>query len=314
MENRSKLAESSRAWGNSTDNDARVTTQSDDLFEQALARYRAGDLEACREVALRGLRDHPQDFNLLRIAGKASADLDLGGASDYFGRAVELEPENGDAWREFGDALVYEQRLDEAARALRQAAELRPDDVPTLVQLGTVLYVVGSTDDAIAALELALERKPGDLGALRSLTAVCRSAGLRERALVLARTIVALTLDDVDAAIDVAELCLELGRLDEAVDAFQWLREIDDEPEHEVYACHGMIEAELRREGWRSALDLAIDATRVDRYGRTTDLLAYVVVQVFGSSGRRAPSRRDIEDMLEASRAEHRRLHAALVV
>ena len=197
---------------------------------------------------------------------------------------------------------------------MRQAAELRPDDVPTLVQLGTVLYVVGSTDDAIAALELALERKPGDLGALRSLTAVCRSAGLRERALVLARTIVALTLDDVDAAIDVAELCLELGRLDEAVDAFQWLREIDDEPEHEVYACHGMIEAELRREGWRSALDLAIDATRVDRYGRTTDLLAYVVVQVFGSSGRRAPSRRDIEDMLEASRAEHRRLHAALVV
>ena len=66
-----------------------------------------------------------------------------------------------------------------------------------------------------------------------------------------------------------------MGRLDEASAAFQRLRSVDDDPSHEVYAFHGLIEVELRREDWRRALDLAVDATRVDRAGRTTDILAY---------------------------------------
>ena len=82
--------------------------------------------------------------------------------------------------------------------------------------------------------------------------------------------------------------------------------------DHKVYAVHGMIEVEMRRERWRPALDLAVEATRVDRYGRTTDILAYVVTQVFGAGDRPAPSRRDVDDGLAASRNEHRRLHTAL--
>ena len=48
----------------------------------------------------------------------------------------------------------------------------------------------------------------------------------------------------------------------------------------------------MRRERWRRALDLAVDATRVDRLGRTTDVLAFVVAQVFGAADRPAPPRR----------------------
>jgi hypothetical protein len=76
-----------------------------------------------------------------------------------------------------------------------------------------------------------------------------------------------------------------------------------------------MIEAELRRERWRSALDLAVDATRVDRLGRTTDVLAFVVAEVFGASDDRpAPGRAEVEQALASSRAEHRRLHQEAVV
>jgi hypothetical protein len=64
------------------------------------------------------------------------------------------------------------------------------------------------------------------------------------------------------------------------------------------------------RNRWRRALDLAIEATRVDRYGRTTDLLAYVVAEVFGSTDRPAPTRAEIDAALAASQAEHRRLHS----
>ena len=106
-----------------------------------------------------------------------------------------------------------------------------------------------------------------------------------------------------------AELNLALGRAENAALEYSRLTAIDDEPEHEVYAYHGMIQAELQRKQWRRALDLAIEATRIDRYGRTTDLLAYVVTEVFGKADRPAPTREEIDAALTASQAEHRRLH-----
>ncbi len=66
-------------------------------------------------------------------------------------------------------------------------------------------------------------------------------------------------------SLELADLALDVGRLDEAASAFQRLRSVDDDPSHEVYAFHGLIEVEIRRENWRRALDLAVDATRVDR-------------------------------------------------
>ena len=47
-------------------------------------------------------------------------------------------------------------------------------------------------------------------------------------------------------ALDVAELSLETGQLDEALEAFERIREMVDLPDHEVYALHGMIQVELR--------------------------------------------------------------------
>ena len=79
-------------------------------------------------------------------------------------------------------------------------------------------------------------------------------------------------------------------------------RGADDDPEHEVYLLHALIEIETRRERWRRALDLAVEATRVDRLGRTTDVLAFVVAQVFGEPDRPAPPAEEVERALAASR------------
>ena len=114
---------------------------------------------------------------------------------------------------------------------------------------------------------------------------------------------------DPIASLDVAELCLALGRFDEAAAAFTRLRSIDDEPEHEVYAYHGLIEVEILRGRMRRALDLTVDATKVDRLGRTTDVLAFVVAQVFGERDRPSLPRPEVEALLASSRTEHRRLH-----
>jgi tetratricopeptide (TPR) repeat protein len=199
--------------------------------------------------------------------------------------------------------------LPEAADALRQATRLRPTDPAVLVDLGHTLYAQGETDAAIDQLSTAVQREPGNLNILRSLVDMYRRADRLQEALDTAMQIADLRPEDVLATMDVADLNLTLGNLDAAVAAYSRLRHIDPEEEHEVYAYHGMIQAEMQRERWRRVLDLAVDATRIDRYGLTTDLLAFAVVQVFGPSDRPAPSRAEIDAALAAEQAEHRRLH-----
>jgi len=277
---------------------------------EAQAFFDAGDFEQSRAAALRALEASPDDANLLRLAGRASSELGRDDAVEYLQRAVELEPENPDGYRELAEAFLFQNRLSDAMAAIQQAIELRPDDVSGLIDLGYSALAAGRTAEAIDYLNQAVERDPGSVAARRTLVDVHRAAGRNEDALKAAENLLQLQPDDVLTTIDAAELNLALGRSDAAVSEYQRLAAIDDEPEHEVYAFHGMIQAEMQRDQWRRALDLAIEATRVDRYGRTTDLLAYVVTQVFGTADRPAPTRAEVDAALAASQSEHRRLHA----
>jgi tetratricopeptide (TPR) repeat protein len=285
-----------------------MTTETEH-YGEGLAHYEQGDFRAARDVAERGLSDRPDDVNLLRLAGKSGMELDLDDASGFLSKAVELEPENADAWRELGDALLNENRLKDATNAFRQAVELRPNDVGSLVQLAHTAYAAGDPEDAIGAVRQAVERDPNSLGARRALLEIYRAAKRPEDALAAAEELAESDPSDALALLDVAELYLSLDHPVDATAAFARLRKVDEDPDHEIYAVHGMIEAEIRRERWRRALDLAIEATRIDRLGRTTDVLAYVVAQVFGAADRPAPTREEVDEALAASRAEHRRLH-----
>jgi tetratricopeptide (TPR) repeat protein len=207
-------------------------------------------------------------------------------------------------------ALLEEGEVDGARDAFRRAIELRPDDASALVDLGHLELAAGRKDEAVGYFEQALEHEPANTSALLALTEVRRRESRFDDALTAALRVAESRPDDVATALDAADLALELGRLDEAEAIYRRVRTADDEPEHEVYAYHGLIEIELRRERWRRALDLAVDATRVDRLGATTDVLAFVVTQVFGATDRPAPTRDDVERLLALSRTEHRRLHA----
>ncbi len=219
--------------------------------------------------------------------------------------------ETGEQVLEEARASLEEGDLDHARDAFRRALELRPDDVSALVDLGQLLHAAGDSDGALSCFERALARDPGNADALRPMIDINRRRHRSDDALVAARALADARPADAVAVIDVADLALELDRLDEAEAAFRRLLEFDDDPEHEVpYANHGLIEIEIRRERWRRALDLAVDSTRLDRLGRTTDLLAFVLGQVFGAGDRPTPARPAIEQALAASRLEHRRLHA----
>lgn len=289
-------------------------TSSDQALESARASLGAGQFERAREAALAGLAKSPDDPGLLQVAGRASLELGLDDAPGYLERAAAAGPSDAAIWRDLGADFAFLGRLENARQAFRRAVELLPGDSRALLDAGLASLAAGRTGDAVAYLKQAAQLEPDSDAALRGLLEIHRREGRLGEALTAALRVEERAPADPVASLDVAELCLALGRFDEATAAFTRLRSVDEEPEHEVYAYHGLIEVELQRGHMRRALDLTVDATKVDRLGRTTDVLAFVVAQVFGERDRPGPDRSEVEALLASSRTEHRRLHAESVV
>jgi Flp pilus assembly protein TadD len=286
-----------------------MTTASDPSVDEARESYEAGDYRSARDKAVAGLAERPDDAALLRLAGLSGLEVDDPEAIGYLQKVTDLNPDDADAWRELGGALTESGRLDEARAAFGKATDLRPGDTRVLVDLGHVVLGAGQAEEALPYFEQARAHEPGNTEALPALVEVYRRAGRLEDGLTVAKELSDARPDDVVAALDVADLALEMNRLDDAEAAVRRARAADDDPDHDVFGLHALIELELRRERYRRALDLAVEATRVDRLGRTTDVLAYVVAQVFGEPDRPAPPREEVDRALADSRAEHRRLH-----
>ena len=170
------------------------TAATNDRYDDAMALFNGGDFQAARELALSGLADEPKDVNLLRLAGRSSAELDLSDATAYLEQAVEIDPENADAWRDLAEALLYQNRLNEAMSAIQHALELRPDDAAGLIDLGHGALVSGRTDEAVSYFVQAVERDPGSVAARRSLIEVYRATGRTEEALKAAENLAGVVM------------------------------------------------------------------------------------------------------------------------
>jgi len=247
--------------------------------EDARAQLEAGDYARARETATAGLASAPQDADLLRIAGLAGLELGADDAVDQLRRVTELKPEATSAWHELGDALATEGRTEEATRAFRRALDLNPDDEAAMTHLGHTAFQEGRGDEGVELLERAAGRISGNSTAAISLVEMYRSLGQPEEALAHAVKVFEADPGDRLYALDVAELSLETGKLDDATTALHRLREIVDSEEEEVCALHGMILVELERGDSARALELARDALAIDSVGRTAGVIAHLEVE-----------------------------------
>ncbi len=280
----------------------------DDPRDEARKGFETGDFERARRMSMTGLEFNADDLELLRLAGKSGVELASDDAVSLLTRAADLDPGDARGWHDLGQALAAEGRMQEATDAFRKAVELRPDDAAAQVDLGQSARAAGRDEEAAAALARAVELDPGDRASLRSLVDLHRRAGRLDEARTAAQTLADGDPDDALAALDVAELDLELDRADDALAAFSRLRESDDEPERDVYALHGMMQAELRREGWARALELAQEALRIDPSGRTEAVLGFFAGQAVGPRGNPVAGRAEADAVLQESLTEYRRI------
>lgn len=247
--------------------------------DDARAQLDAGDYARALETATAGLATTPDDADLLRIAGLAGLELGADDAVDQLRRVTELRPDETWAWHELGDALATEGRTDEATQAFRRALELDPEDEVAMTHLGHNAFQGGQGNEGVKLLEQAAGRISGNSTAAISLVEMYRSLGQPEEALRQAVKVAEADPGDRMYQLDVAELSLETGRLDEATAAFERLREIVESEEEEVCALHGMILVELERGDANRALELARDALGIDTVGRTAGVVAHLEVE-----------------------------------
>ncbi len=282
----------------------------EDARSRSRLHFDAAEYRESRQAAIDGLSVGPDDVELLVLAGRAGVELDADDAVEQLRRATELAPENATAWHYFGEALAAEGSTDEADAAFRRTVELDPDDEVALTHLGHTSLAAGRKEEGVGYLARAAEIARSSRTALTasvSLVDMYRSFGEYEKALEQARRLVDAAPNDILSWLDVAELSLQVGRLDHASDAFARLRDLDDVPGHEAYPLHGMIQVEIRRSQWDRAAELAAQAAAIDEHGLSTDLAAFLTVQRSGPGEEPAPTAAEVDAALADSLAVYRR-------
>ncbi|HUF23772.1 MAG TPA: tetratricopeptide repeat protein, partial [Vicinamibacterales bacterium] len=109
----------------------------------------------------------------LRLGRLSSRSEGPAAAEPFFRRAAQLEPEQASARQQYGLNLVLLDRLDEAARELREAVRLAPRDADSLAHLAYCEIKLGRVDDARAHVRAALAVQP-DHSLARQLAAALR--------------------------------------------------------------------------------------------------------------------------------------------
>ncbi len=206
----------------------------DDAHARARACFEAGEFDQSLAAALQGLSADPDNLELLVLAGRAGVEVDADDAVGYLRRATELAPADAGAWHHLGEALAAEGATAEAGAAFRRAVELDPDDQVALTHLGHTSLAAGRSAEGVGYLSRAAESLRGTSTAAINLVEMYRSFGQYTDALAQANRIVAAAPNDILAWLDVAELSLTVGRIDEARSAFERIRELDDAPGSET--------------------------------------------------------------------------------
>lgn len=264
-------------------------------YTAGLRALEDGDFDTARDLEARcaAAPGGATDARCARLsAAIATEEGDFAAAATALRQALSRAPGDASLIRSLGEALSANGQLQEAAAALEDGARRSPEDSELLVDLGFARAAMGDSAGALEALDRAVAANPHDLMARRALAGIYEAAGRPESA-ASAYAALEEQLGPADL-ITLARLYLRLGQFREAERAFRRLARVA--PDDRLVAEHGMIWCNLKRGNWRGAFDVALGATRLDRLGLTTSLLAYAKDRLFGQVADSASRESELEE------------------
>ena len=121
----------------------------------------------------------PSSVAYNNFGGMMAQRGDVLGATDYLRQAVELDPGNGQARNNYGNALMNLQEWEGAAREFQAAQEIMPRLENAYWGLGCVRLAQGRFDEAIHQFQEALRLDPSDSKAREKLDEAMRGRDSR---------------------------------------------------------------------------------------------------------------------------------------
>ena len=137
-------------------------------------------------------------------------------AASQFTKAIELDPNNVDAYLQRANLLRDQGFLEDATRAYTQALALDPLNTTIIAEQAILTGLQGRFDRAFEQLESLLSDYPERLSAMLAMSKVAAMAGQAERSLQFAQHAQALAPDNPIALTQVVDAYIQLGRLDDA--------------------------------------------------------------------------------------------------
>ena len=131
------------------------------MYQAAMHHVRAGNLGHAQALLQQLLTKRPSDLSVLyglAEVGFITGQPDL--VIDIMRRCIQLDPDDGGAYHNLGNALRSKGLHDEALDALGNAIRLTPDLADAHNTLGLTLKDLGRTDEAVAAFRTAVSLNP----------------------------------------------------------------------------------------------------------------------------------------------------------
>lgn len=200
--------------------------------------------EGCHDEALqvfdKAVQLEPDDAELWKNLGLALAEAQrTADAVLAFQHALKLDPDHWDAAHRCGILLHDLGRIEESLSYLALCDTLRPNHVPTLRIRAASLHDLKRFEEALALCRQAHALEPGNAEICNQLGIVLRSLRQDEEALHWFEQALALRSDFRDALYNEAEALTKLHRLDEALALYECLKIADpNDPAPDVGIAH----------------------------------------------------------------------------
>jgi tetratricopeptide (TPR) repeat protein len=175
---------------------------------------------------------------------KYACDFDWTGAEQELKRAIELNPNSGDAYDYYGLMLSALERYDEAIEMQRRAHELDP--LAHRMDIATTLLRAGRYDEALRAVTRVLEDDPHFAMAHATLGWTHLLKGMSDQGIAALQQAVSLSPESTLYLAQLGQAFALVGRAEEAREVLRRLQELSKQryvsPYHMAYVHVGLGE------------------------------------------------------------------------
>ena len=175
---------------------------------------------------------------------KYACDFDWTGAEQELKRAIELNPNSGDAYDYYGLMLSALERYDEAIEMQRRAHELDP--LAHRMDIATTLLRAGRYDEALRAVTRVLEDDPHFAMAHATLGWTHLLKGMSDQGITALQQAVSLSPESTLYLAQLGQAFALVGRVEEAREVLRRLQELSKQryvsPYHMAYVHAGLGE------------------------------------------------------------------------